>query len=73
MFGVSLKKTSMSDAIIKTRLLEVFDTELGRINGLIDGISASQKGGNFTDGFQRGGDAFDRFEIADKALNVALQ
>lgn len=67
-----LRGASIANAALKRKLLEVFDAEAGRVQGLIDGLSASMRGGDYTPGFRRGGDAFDRFEELNEELNKML-
>lgn len=68
-----LQNASASNAAIKGKLLDVFEAEIGRVDGLVEGINASMKGGDYTPGFKHGGDAYDRFEEANEALNKMLR
>ena len=67
-----LSSASISNNAIKEKLMALFDAELGRVNGLIDGLRASKNGGSYRQGFDRGGDAFDRFEALDAELGKML-
>ncbi len=67
-----LKNANVSNTAIKGKLLEVFDLELGRINGLLEGIRASKQGGSYSAGFKRGGEYYDRYEQANATLNKML-
>lgn len=68
----ALRVANIKNTALKNKLLEVYEALQGRVDGLLDGIRASKNGGDYTPGFQRGGDAFDRFEEADAALNRML-
>lgn len=67
-----LSSASISNNAIKEKLIALFDAELRRVNGLIDGLRASKNGGSYRQGFDRGGDAFDRFEALDAELGKML-
>lgn len=68
----SANSAQISNAALKTRLLEVFDAELGRINGLRDGMKASRAGGDHMPGFKRGTDAAYRFDDVNASLDKML-
>lgn len=68
----SANAAQISNAMLKTRLLEVFDAELGRINGLRDGMKASRAGGDYQPGFKRGTDAAYRFDDVNTSLDKML-
>ena len=68
----SVNAAQISNAALKTRLLEVFDAELGRINGLRDGMKASRAGGDYQPGFKRGTDAAYRFDDVNASLEKML-
>lgn len=68
-----LRGSSMNNSAVQAKLIEVFEAELGRVAGLVEGIKTSKIGGDYTPGFKHGGDAFDRFEEANEALNKMLR
>lgn len=68
----SANAAQISNVMLKTRLLEVFDAELGRINGLRDGMKASRAGGDYQPGFKRGTDAAYRFDDVNTSLDKML-
>lgn len=68
----SVNAAQISNGALKTRLLEVFDAELGRINGLRDGMKASRAGGDYQPGFKRGTDAAYRFDDVNASLEKML-
>lgn len=68
----ALRIANIQNTALKNKLMEVFDALQGRADGLLDGIRASKNGGDHNPGFKRGGDAYDRFEAANEALNRML-
>jgi len=68
----SANSAQISNTALKTRLLEVLDAELGRINGLRDGMKASRAGGDHMPGFKRGTDAAYRFDDVNASLDKML-
>ena len=48
-------------------LLHLYDLEITRIQGMIDGITASKNGGDFTPGFRSGTSAAYEFDDANAA------
>lgn len=69
-----LQNASTSNAAVKRKLIEVLEAEIGRVEGLVEGVNASMNGGDYAPGFKRGGDAsYDRFEEANEALNKMLR
>ena len=68
----ALRIANIQNTALKNKLMEVFDALQGRADGLLDGIRASKNGGDYNPGFKRGGDAYDRFEAANEALNRML-
>ena len=68
----ALRNANIQNTALKNKLIEVFDALQGRVDGLLDGIRASKNGRDYHPGFDRGGDAYDRFEEANKALNRML-
>ena len=68
-----IRTANIKNLALKQKLSEVFEALQGRVDGLLDGIRTSKNGGDYTPGFQRGGNAFDRFEEADKALKQMVQ
>lgn len=73
-YGVkeALRIANIRNTALKNKLMEVFEGLQGRVDGLLDGIRASKNGGDYTPGFRRGGEAYDRFEAANEALNKIL-
>lgn len=69
----ALRVAKIKDVALKNKLMEVFDALQGRVDGLLDGIRESKNGGDYTPGFKRGGNAYDRFEEANEALNKMLR
>lgn len=68
-----LQNASTSNTAVKRKLIEVLEAEIGRVEGLVEGVNASMNGGDYAPGFKRGGDAYDRFEEANEALNKMLR
>lgn len=68
-----LSNGKMKNTEARWKLLDIFNAELGRVDGLIEGIRASKNGGEYTPGFKRGGEAYDRFEEANATLNNILR
>lgn len=50
------------------KLIAVYDALEERVDGLIEGMEASQRGGDYSAGFQRGAAAFERYEEANSKL-----
>lgn len=68
-----LQNASTSNTAVKRKLIEVLEAEIGRVEGLVEGVNASMNGGDYAPGFKRGGDAYDRFEEANATLNNMLR
>ena len=60
------------DYSIKNTLVEVFDAELQRVDGLIEGMEASRAGGSYKPGFQHGSAGKKRFDSLNAELNRML-
>lgn len=69
----SLRDEANMPSNVKNALDAVFEGELGRVQGLYDGIMDSKRGGNYNAGFKRGGDAYDRWEAAENELAKVLK
>ena len=64
---------NIPNANVKSKLLENLSLEIGRVQGLIDGINDSRNGGSYKAGFGRGSEAFKRYETAANELNNLLK
>jgi len=63
---------NMKEKVAQAKLLEVLDAEIGRIDGLLDGMKDSAKGGDWQPGFKRGTAAAYRFDDVDAELQKVL-
>lgn len=63
---------NIANAEVKSKLLENLSLEIGRVQGLIDGINDSRNGGSYKAGFGRGSEAFKRYKAAANELNNLL-
>lgn len=64
-----LQSANVGTAEQKTKLLAVFDAELGRVSGLLEGMRLSSRGGDYKAAFKRGTDAAYRYDDANAAFN----
>lgn len=64
-----LQGSNVGTAEQKNKLLAVFDAELGRVDGLLEGMRLSSKGGDYKAAFKRGTDAAYRYDDANAAFN----
>lgn len=65
-------KNDSSDQAVRAKLLEVLEAEMGRIEGLRDGMRAADNGGDYMPGFKRGTAAAYRFDDLNAELNKML-
>ncbi len=64
----ALQNADIDNKALKTQLLIVIDTEIERINGLVNGMLNSKNGGNYLPEFKKGTNAAYRFDEENAKL-----
>lgn len=68
-----LNKENISNTALKSKLLEVYDAEMGRVGGLRDGIRDSQNGRDYLPAFRRGTAAAYKFDDVNAEFSKLLE
>ena len=71
--SIDIEGANFFDSNIQYRLKELFDLEVHRVDGIISGITESQRGGDFRPSFRRGSEAYNMFEQYNAAFKNLIR